>query len=718
MRVLHALTLTVAALLLGACGSHSVSDGSSGIGPTDPTTGNGAGSTPPPAQFHAMFNVSEGIFPYPTDLYFVGTTDGTLNLPSLLAPVSPHLAAMNGLDGFSTTADITLRFSAAINAATLPANVRVVQVVIDNATKATTGVLGILQPGVDVSIDVSPDVDATGSVLLIHPLKPLVASTGATNNGYLVLVSDGVTATDGTPAIPDNDYKVIRDNAIADLLAGMHTPTCAGLTNPTFNGLCRLTFAHLAIGAQLPFGLAIPPDHVVASWSFSTESTADTLGYIAATTQPRPYTVTPTGLTTAILGAPGTVDIYNGTLNIAYYLGIPSATDPIAPLTHAWQAAGASPVPGIDPASRNVTRFNPFPLAKTADIDIPMLVMVPNNQPKPAAGWPVVIFQHGFPRDRTDALLIADSLAAAGFATVAIDLPLHGITPQAPAYEQPFAQPSIERTFNVDYQVNGHLGVPGPDGMVDDTGANFLNLTNVLVQRDNSRQADADLIALVRTIPTMVLNPTVSPNPDFNPDRIHMIGYSLGGTHVGTVLGLLGAEVKASALPSAASLLTEVIQTSPRYSAPINALLAAKGLFPHTMLYRQFFRDVQAAYDAADPINYIANAVGAASGNRTIFVTQFVGGANGFTTDDTVPVASTQHLIDLMGITTRTTAPGATVIAGTNGGWVQFSQGLHGSILDPTASLATTIEAQKELAYWFGSGGTAVVISDPTVIAP
>ena len=43
MRVLHALTLTVAAMLLGACGSHSASNGSSGIGPTDPTTGNGAG---------------------------------------------------------------------------------------------------------------------------------------------------------------------------------------------------------------------------------------------------------------------------------------------------------------------------------------------------------------------------------------------------------------------------------------------------------------------------------------------------------------------------------------------------------------------------------------------------------------------------------------------------------------------------------------------------
>ena len=152
----------------------------------------------------------------------------------------------------------------------------------------------------------------------------------------------------------------------------------------------------------------------------------------------------------------------------------------------------------IDPASRNLTRFNPVPASGT-NLDIPLLLAVPNIIAKPAAGWPVVIFVHGFPRDRTDALLVSDMMATRGFATIAIDLPLHGVTPSSAAYAQPFATP-IERTFNLDLQVNGQFGVPAHDDLVDPTGVNFLNLSNVLVQRDNSRQAIADIIALVRTI--------------------------------------------------------------------------------------------------------------------------------------------------------------------------------------------------------------------------
>ena len=44
----------------------------------------------------------------------------------------------------------------------------------------------------------------------------------------------------------------------------------------------------------------------------------------------------------------------------------------------------------------------------------------------PADGWPVVIFQHGIAQDKSNAAAIAGTLAIAGFATVAIDHPLHG----------------------------------------------------------------------------------------------------------------------------------------------------------------------------------------------------------------------------------------------------------------------------------------------------
>ena len=39
-------------------------------------------SPPPPTEdFKALFNLATGAIPHPTDLFFAGSTDGTLNLP-------------------------------------------------------------------------------------------------------------------------------------------------------------------------------------------------------------------------------------------------------------------------------------------------------------------------------------------------------------------------------------------------------------------------------------------------------------------------------------------------------------------------------------------------------------------------------------------------------------------------------------------------------------
>src|SRR5687767_9604973 len=302
---LVAALLAAGCLLAGCSGSNP-----DGIGPTDPTSGNGdPGSSPGVGEFVPLFRPTSGVLPFPIDLYFSGSTDGTLNLPTAVRNFTPHFDALNALDGFSTTADITLRFSGAIDVATLESNVRIVQVEIDNATKATVGVLGILQPNVDYSIGVSPDIDSGGATVLIRPLRPLVASTGATNNGYLVLVTNGVTSSTGVAATPDAEYLTVRTAAIEDLTGGVSPPACDSISNATLNGVCRLTYAHLAIGSLLPGPLTVAPTSVVASWSFSTVATRDTLSYLAATTTARPYAFFATNLTTAFMGLPGFVDL-------------------------------------------------------------------------------------------------------------------------------------------------------------------------------------------------------------------------------------------------------------------------------------------------------------------------------------------------------------------------------------------------------------------------
>ncbi|HEY7997110.1 MAG TPA: hypothetical protein VIE14_09570, partial [Steroidobacteraceae bacterium] len=113
MKRLVATGIAAAALLLGACSG----GGYGSVGPGNTDSGNlpgGGTPPPPPTSSTALFQVNAGVLPYPTDLYFAGSTDGTLNIqpPN---PVEPNQAAINGLDGFSTTAVIREDFGGALD---------------------------------------------------------------------------------------------------------------------------------------------------------------------------------------------------------------------------------------------------------------------------------------------------------------------------------------------------------------------------------------------------------------------------------------------------------------------------------------------------------------------------------------------------------------------------------------------------------------------------
>ena len=448
-RIIAALTAAVA-LLVGACSS----GGYGTVGPPDTSSGNGAGSSPPPANTTstALFEPAAGILPYPTDLYFAGSTDGTLNIQPPNAAM-PNQAAINGLDGFSTTAVIRENFGGALDPTSFTASsVIIVPVVTDNTTKATIGVLGPpLTPGVDYTAALGTEAGVGATVLEITPLHPLMPSTcikngaflGAnctTGTGYLVLLTRGIKDAQGHAAVPSADYMTI----LTALGAG--DPKCPSITDATLNAICQLTGAQL----QIANAVGVSPTDLVLSFSFTTQSTLDTLELLSATTPPgTALAVHPIGLTTAAipgLNLPGHADIYVGTLTIPYYL---SKSAPLADFWH------APPFP-LDPTSTLVTRYNPLPVP-TQNLQIPVLVTVPNatsalGAAPPAGGWPVLIFQHGITRNREDAFAVADSFGDSGFVVVAIDLPLHGITDQTdplyaaganPAYARP--RPAGER---------------------------------------------------------------------------------------------------------------------------------------------------------------------------------------------------------------------------------------------------------------------------------
>src|SRR5437762_11971606 len=120
MKKLIAAGMVWVALLAGGCSSGGY--GSVGTESLTGFNGNPGGSTPvtQPSSNTALFHPAGGILPYPTDLYFAGSTDGTLNIQPANA-LMPNQDAVNALDGFSTTAVIRARLGGALNPASLTA---------------------------------------------------------------------------------------------------------------------------------------------------------------------------------------------------------------------------------------------------------------------------------------------------------------------------------------------------------------------------------------------------------------------------------------------------------------------------------------------------------------------------------------------------------------------------------------------------------------------
>jgi pimeloyl-ACP methyl ester carboxylesterase len=741
MNKLIAAALIAGSVLLTACGT----GGNGTIGPPNTTLANGnpGGSTPPAQKSDstALFQPSAGLLPYPTDLYFAGSTDGTLNIQPANA-LMPNQAAVNALDGFSTTAVIRERFQGALNPASLTAaSIIIVPVTTSNTTKATTGIAGApLVLGTDFTAGLATDAEVGNTILEITPLHPLTPSTcikngqflGAnctTGNGYLVILTNGIEDAQGEAAVPDTDYATIKT-----ALAG--GPTCPSITDPTLNGICQLTGAHL----QIAQALSINPANIVLTFSFTTESTNDTLELLSATTQPQTLKLNATGIPTNVADPQllGYADIYVGVLTIPYYL---SKTEP---LTASWNAP---PFP-LDPTSTFVTRFNPLPVA-TQSLMIPVLATVPNSK-SPAFGagppWPVLIFQHGITRSREDMLAVADSFAEAGFAVVAIDIPLHGVTDtKDPLYASaanplyaglglPTNQQSIERTFDLE------LNSPGT---IDSSGSHFINLTSLLTSRDNLREGAADLITFERSISGATVA-NAGGATIFGPAPHHYLGHSLGAI-IGTVfLGVVPpTDVNTGSLASPGGVISQLLINSPSFAPEINAGLEAQGLTPGTTLYAQFFRDSQTVVDSGDPVNY----VGLATALHPIHLMQVVGStpppancnaaapANGCP-DQVVPNSATQALITASaygpagaaGALTKIGAGQAPVASNPNGirGYVNFIQGDHGSIIDGVVP-AVTEEMQIEAISFTGSPfpplpgstpGTTLLLHDPSVIQP
>jgi pimeloyl-ACP methyl ester carboxylesterase len=683
-RILVTVAAMSAAMVLAACSP----------------TQNGEPSPPPASKtFKAEYNPATLRLPFPNDAFFAGSTDGTLNLPVETAQyyVTTMRTELNTLDGWGTSAPMNTLYDAPIDGSTISgATVHIIEMYLQNATKmpatgapelpagATSPISRVLQYGTDFTAEVSPDYDSYGKILRITPLKPLRASTGYLNIGYYVILTKGIKDTSGRASTSDDFYQMLKD-APAD---------CSSLAgDATAYALCGWTKAQLSIGQAV----GIDPASVAVSWSFTTQSVRDSFSAIAALAPAQAIGVVPTGLNTAAVGLYGKADIYAGTTQVPYYLTAPTgpADAAAAVLSSYWHGPGGS----------YITRFNPMPVA-TSTQTIPLLVTVPNSNAaggactKPPAGWPVAIVQHGITGNRTQALAMADSFADACFIVAAIDLPLHGLTDTTnPLYSGP-----IERTFNVDL-VNNGTGASGPDGKIDSSGTHFINLASPLTGRDNLREAEADLITFTKSLANLDIDGGGS---DIDPTRIHYVGLSLGSIVGAAIIENSGTRTATLAVPG--GVVTKLLLDSQTFGPVVRAGLTAAGLVPNSTLFNnRILRDFQTVVDSGDPINHIC----ACTARQPVHLIEVTG-------DTVVPNNSTQRLVVAGNMTQLKTAGPHPVATGAPA-WVKFSAGSHGSLFDPTASLAATVEMQSQAVQFAASatapGGPYVVITDTSVIS-
>lgn len=627
-----------------------------------------------------IFDPAGGKIPTPNNLLL--GKDGTLNIPNDAdkdgKPDNPLVAAINTLDGASTSNPMIVEFGMPLDASsvTVGSTVRIFEVT--TAGPAVTGVVREVGAG-----EIIVRVLADKSTLALIPFPPLKESSS-----YVVALTNGIKDTSGKPAQAPSAYSLARSTA----------PLVGG----DFEKLepVRQHIGNLELIAK---SRGVDTDTIVLSWAFTTQSTTAILTGVAAdakkgnvgTMVKFPATTAalqPEGIDYNGLAFTGLADVYMGTLDVPYYLEAPSAKNPTAPLNGYWKGKGGTPL----------TRYNTKPIA-TKTMTIPVMMTLPNTSSgmtKPSAGWPVVMYQHGITRVRTDMLIYADQMAKAGFAFIAIDLPLHGVTNKA----NPFYT-TLEQNFDVDY-IDNKTQAPGPDGKIDPSGTHYINLQSMLTSRDNTRQGVSNLLVLRRSLGDIA---------DLDASKVSFVAHSLGG-----VVGVpyLGVEDKVtpSALITTGGSITTIIRDSASYGPTVKAGLEAAGVTGPA--YERFLQGAQWVLDSADPVNFAMDA----AMTHPIYMTEVIGDGATHSVDTTVPNSATETLALLVGASPAVAASNPVTVGGAK--IIRFTQGDHSSILDPTDDVPAGVssyinvytEMHAQLISFLKSGGTKVDISDLAII--
>jgi Pla-1/cef family extracellular lipase len=463
-----------------------------------------------------------------------------------------------------------------------------------------------------------------------------------------------------------------------------------------------------------------------------------------------------------------------GTMSTAHFAtqAMAQGIDPAAAQTNPALLAGKTFTLNDGTAAdktKHLTKFNPIPAIKGYE-NIKVQITMPDGAKlaafmaaqgqtfvPPTNGWPTTMALHGLGGGKEMALAYAGTYAAAGIATIAMDMPLHG-----------------ERSFDANgdgkYEVtatDASFGavVGKPDAFTKGSILAFINIGSSLTVRDNFRQATLDHLSLRLLLTGMAQQLAAANQPQvFDVSKISVQGLSLGGI-VGTTLSTYattglrdpatGASLGNPFAVNAASLVAPTgglagsfagsagfgpvlfsnitasstfkalvvkantagyLEDSAEYAALVQAVYA--GFLP------SFALAIQTAVDSVDPVNHGAKL---AALGLPVHLIEVVGDGAGNKSDQTLPnsvagfpLSGTEPLIRALGLACVDTSTAGS-------GAVRFSKGHHSSIVNPKETTATdgmavaaTVEMQMQVAGFAktaGMGAAAIGVTNSGVIA-
>jgi len=579
------------------------------------------------------FDPASGVIPFPNDVL---RNNGVVSLPNpstgtplapsdCVAPTDKLVAITCGLDtldGFSTLAPPVSENSNALGA--------VAQANVDAASLDTTSVglsaIATQAPaGESTTPSYTPCLNCVSTATSPEQLQWRLDAPLDERTTYFAWVTTDVKDDAGKPVIPNPVFAMLR--LVNPLFDGTHS-TINLLNDAQAAALEPLRAAMKPILDGMEQS-GVPRSKIALGFAFTTQSEASVLDQLYA------YP--------ASIAVP-TSPLYLADATTEYQAMASAESIPFSGIGRVWVGSLLVPVAVTGAGG-------------TLDVAHPVLEPAPFTLylpafPAPANGYALAMFDHGLTRSSSDAIAIANSLAQAGQATIAMDLLFHGerssctgskaATMQAtddascadPVNQKCNEDPLVGRCVArsdatraacasaADDLVCAALGqgrcvvadskCEGGDFLRDASGRpvisgwNALDLGNLFATRDDFRQHVIDVAELVRVIHGQGAGSLSDlAGASFDPSALGYVGQNLGGA-LGALANAVSPDTSRRVFDTTGGALVQLLLQSPAFAAQRTAFLAefaGLGLVPGTPAFDQFVGIAQWVLDPADPAN-------------------------------------------------------------------------------------------------------------------